>query len=112
MSCNKETHRVTAVEIDELYDGISDSWQLNGSMGYDDDEAKLVRDFSFSDFKSAMAFVNKVADLAESEGHHPDIMITKWRKVRLELTTHAIRWLSENDFIFAAKVDMLVEENS
>lgn len=71
--------------------------------GWELQENRLVRRFRFKDFKEAMAFVNKVADLAESEGHHPDIYIS-WNRVRLELTTHAIKGLSENDFIMAAKV--------
>jgi 4a-hydroxytetrahydrobiopterin dehydratase len=70
------------------------------------DEQKLVRSFKFKDFKEAMAFVNRVADLAEAEGHHPDILIS-WNRVRLELTTHAIKGLSENDFIMAARIGEL-----
>lgn len=72
------------------------------------DEQKLVRRFKFADFKQVMAFVNKVADLAEAEGHHPDIHIS-WNRVRLELTTHAIKGLSENDFIMAAKISELAD---
>ena len=53
-----------------------------------------------------MAFVNRVAERAEAEGHHPDIHIA-WNRVRLELTTHAIKGLSENDFILAAKINAL-----
>ena len=71
-----------------------------------EDEKKLVRRFKLKDFKAAMAFVNKVADLSEQEGHHPDIYIS-WNRVRLELTTHAIKGLSENDFIMAAKISEL-----
>ena len=70
------------------------------------DEQKLVRRFKFKSFKEAMAFVNRVAGLAEEEGHHPDIYIS-WNRVRLELTTHAIKGLSENDFIMAAKINEL-----
>lgn len=70
------------------------------------EEQKLARRFKFADFKQAMAFVNRVADLAEAEGHHPDIHIS-WNRVRLELTTHAIKGLSENDFILAAKISEL-----
>jgi 4a-hydroxytetrahydrobiopterin dehydratase len=51
-----------------------------------------------------MRFVNVVADIAESEGHHPNISIS-WNKVLLEITTHAIKGLSENDFILAAKIN-------
>jgi len=53
-----------------------------------------------------MVFVNKVADLAESEGHHPDITI-HWNKVRLDLWTHSMNGLSENDFIVASKIDKI-----
>ena len=63
----------------------------------------LRRQFLFTDFKEAMKFVNRVADLAEQEGHHPDIAVS-WNKVTLTLTTHAMKGLSENDFIVAAKV--------
>ena len=53
-----------------------------------------------------MIFVNKVGDLAESEGHHPDITI-HWNKVRLDLWTHSMNGLSENDFIVASKIDKI-----
>lgn len=69
-----------------------------------DDGKTISRDFEFKDFKTAMAFVNKVADIAEGEGHHPDIHIW-WNKVRLDLSTHAIKGLSTNDFILAAKIN-------
>lgn len=68
------------------------------------DGKKIKRQFKFKDFKEAMDFVNQVADLAEEEGHHPDIYIY-YNRVRFELTTHAIGGLSENDFILAAKID-------
>jgi 4a-hydroxytetrahydrobiopterin dehydratase len=69
-----------------------------------EDGKKIFREFTFKDFKKAMQFVNAVAELAESEGHHPDIYIF-WNRVRLELWTHAINGLSENDFILAAKIN-------
>lgn len=56
-----------------------------------------------------MEFVNKVAELAESENHHPDILIHGWNRVRFELSTHAIKGLSENDFILAAKINGLLQ---
>ena len=82
---------------------------LSQVPGWELAENKLTRRFRFKDFKEAMAFVNKVADLAESEGHHPDIYIS-WNRVRLELTTHAIKGLSENDFIMAAKVSEMMND--
>ena len=72
---------------------------------------RLVRRFEFRDFRAAMGFVNRVADLAEEEGHHPDIAI-HWNKVELTLWTHKIGGLHENDFILAAKIDRLLEEPS
>jgi 4a-hydroxytetrahydrobiopterin dehydratase len=71
-----------------------------------DDGKKIKRTFRFSDFKEAIDFVKEVARLAEAEGHHPDIYIF-YNQVRLELWTHAINGLSENDFILAAKIDTL-----
>jgi len=73
------------------------AWKIEGAK-------KISRDFTFNDFREAMAFVNRVAEIAESEGHHPDIAVF-YNRVRLTLSTHAIHGLSENDFIVAAKVD-------
>ncbi len=70
------------------------------------DNKSISRQFVFLDFKAAIGFVNEVADLAEFEGHHPDINV-KWNKVLLTLSTHAIKGLSENDFILAAKIDQI-----
>lgn len=69
---------------------------------------KITRQFKFKDFKEAMTFVNKVAELAESEDHHPNIKII-YNKVQLELFTHAVGGLSENDFIMAAKISLLTQ---
>jgi 4a-hydroxytetrahydrobiopterin dehydratase len=70
------------------------------------DNKKLVRTCTFKDFLAAMSFVDQVADIAELEGHHPDMHIS-YNKVTLELTTHAIGGLSQNDFIVAAKINTL-----
>ena len=75
-------------------------WQL------DEDAKKISRNFKFKDFKEALAFANKVGAIAEGAGHHPDILL-KWGKVVVELSTHAIKGLSENDFILAAKIDTI-----
>jgi 4a-hydroxytetrahydrobiopterin dehydratase len=72
---------------------------------------RLKRLFEFEDFKKAIAFVNRVADIAEEQGHHPDIAI-HWNKVDLVLWTHKIGGLHENDFILAAKVNRLLEESA
>ncbi len=70
------------------------------------DAKKISREFQFKDFQEAMAFINKAAVLAENEGHHPDIHIF-YNRVKLELSTHAVGGLSENDFILAAKINAL-----
>ncbi len=70
-----------------------------------DAEAKQIsKEYKFKDFIGAINFVERVADVAEMEGHHPDIHIF-YNKVLLELSTHATGGLSENDFILAAKID-------
>ena len=71
-----------------------------------DGEARLQRVFDFSDFKSALAFTQRVGELAEAEGHHP-ALLTEWGSVTVTWWTHAINGLHENDFIMAAKTDAL-----
>lgn len=71
------------------------------------DDKSIEKIFSFKDFKEAMTFVNEVADVAEFEGHHPNILIFGWNKVKISLSTHAIGGLSENDFILASKIDQI-----
>lgn len=69
---------------------------------------KLIRrKYKFKDFVSAMGFLQKVGDVAEAEGHHPDLHLTGYRFAAIELTTHAIGGLSENDFVLAAKIDAI-----
>lgn len=69
---------------------------------------KIRRELAFDDFKEALAFVNKIGALAEAEGHHPDIHLVSYKKVIIELSTHSIKGLSENDFILASKIDSLL----
>lgn len=69
---------------------------------------KLIRkEFPFINFRHGMTFLNKIAAIAEQEGHHPDVCIS-YSKVQVELFTHAINGLSENDFILAAKIDDII----
>ncbi len=70
-------------------------------------EHHLVRSYKFPDFKSALAFVNRVGALAEEQGHHPDILLG-WGKVVITTWTHAVDGLTESDFILAAKIDRLL----
>jgi 4a-hydroxytetrahydrobiopterin dehydratase len=75
-------------------------WEKITEDGYD----KIRRKYKFKNFRKAMEFVNRVAAIAEEQGHHPDIYI-EWNVVILTLWTHAIKGLHENDFIVAAKID-------
>jgi 4a-hydroxytetrahydrobiopterin dehydratase len=70
------------------------------------DQKRLVKEFSFGDFREALDFVNEVGELAEEENHHPDIYFT-YGKARISLSTHKIDGLHDNDFILAAKIDEL-----
>ena len=68
------------------------------------DDGSWKRRFEFPDFRQAMAFVNRMADVAKAEGHHPDFAV-HYNKVDVTIWTHAVGGLSENDFILAAKLD-------
>jgi 4a-hydroxytetrahydrobiopterin dehydratase len=74
-------------------------------------EHHLSREFRFPDFKQALAFVNRVGEVAEQEGHHPDIQLS-WGKVGITLWTHKIDGLTESDFILAAKIDRLSQKSA
>ena len=74
-----------------------------------EDFTRISKQWRFRNFKEAIAFVNKVSDLAEEEGHHPDVHVTQYRYVMVELWTFKISGLSENDFIMASKIDGLSE---
>ncbi len=69
--------------------------------------SELVRDWRFESFAAAMAFVNRVAALAEAADHHPDILVHGWNRVRLSVTTHSAGGLTERDFAFARSVDAM-----
>ena len=69
------------------------------------DGQRIRRDWTAKNFLAAIAFFNRVATVAEAEGHHPDLHLEGYRKVWIEIWTHAIGGLSENDFILAAKID-------
>lgn len=71
-----------------------------------DETHRITREWTFKNFFASLQFVNRVGELAESEGHHPNITI-HYNKVELELFTHAINGLSENDFILAAKINLI-----
>lgn len=80
--------------------------QLNG-WRLTHDGQRIRKDWIVKNFMAGMAFFNKCAEIAEADGHHPDLHIEGYRNVSVELWTHAIGGLSENDFILAAKIDEL-----
>ncbi len=77
-------------------------WELS------EDGTSIRRSLRLADFPAAIDFVNRVAALAQEEDHHPDIRIYGYRSVELQLSTHAIGGLSDNDFILAARIDQLL----
>ena len=79
------------------------AWTLSGDARW------VSKEFKFKNFAEAMKFANAISDIAEAEGHHPDLQIS-WGKAVVELTTHNIKGLSENDFIMAAKIDNIAEK--
>jgi 4a-hydroxytetrahydrobiopterin dehydratase len=95
--CEGNVPPLTLEEAQKLLKEVDD-WMLL-------DEGRLIaKSFRFKNFQETMAFVNKVAAVAEEEGHHPDMTVS-YNNVAVELMTHAIGGLSENDFILAAKID-------
>ncbi len=87
-------------ELQEYYRLLHKGWKIV-------DEHHLEKEYKFKDFKEALAFTNRVGEIAENEDHHPDISLG-WGKVKLTLWTHAIDGLSINDFILAAKSDQVL----
>ena len=98
--CEGNVPPLTERQAQALMPELNNDWMLI-------DEAHLLaKSFRFKDFAHTMAFVNKVATIAEEEGHHPDLTVS-YGSVTIELMTHAIGGLSENDFIVAAKIDQI-----
>jgi len=101
VACRRDAPRVPEEEVPALRQEIPD-WELIEQDGI----PRLRRVFRFDDFAGALAFTNRVGELAESEGHHPAIL-TEWGRVTVSWWTHKIRGLHRNDFIMAAKTDRL-----
>ena len=95
--CNEDVPPLKGEAITNLCRELDDNWKVI-------EEHHLEKEYSFKNFKEALDFTNRVGAIAEQEGHHPDISLG-WGKVKLQLWTHKIGGLSENDFILAAKVD-------
>jgi 4a-hydroxytetrahydrobiopterin dehydratase len=87
-------------ELNQMMDQLGGGWQVV-------DGHHLEKEFQFSDFRGALDFTNRVGELAEAQGHHPDIYLT-WGKVKITVWTHKIDGLTESDFVFSAKSDTLI----
>lgn len=97
--CETGTLPLTKDEFDPLLKKLKLEWEVI-------DNKKIRHEFKFKDFAAALRFVNKVAKIAQAEGHHPNIHIY-YNRVVIDLTTHFTQGLSENDFIMAAKIEKL-----
>ena len=85
--------------LSPLADQLDGGWEII-------DEHHLTRTWKFKDFAEALAFTNKVGQLADQQGHHPDISLS-WGRVSVKVHTHKVNGLTESDFILAAKIDQL-----
>jgi 4a-hydroxytetrahydrobiopterin dehydratase len=94
--CEQGAPALKGAELRSLY-GQLEGWNLIN-------EHHLEKEYLFKDFREALAFVNRLGEVAEQEGHHPDVYLA-WGKVKVTLWTHSVGGLSENDFILAAKAD-------
>ena len=97
--CSGNTPKLTFEEISKYLSQLND-WTVN------DSQEMIFKKFKFNNFTKALNFTNKVGDLAEKEGHHPDISIG-WGYCLVMVHTHAIKGLSVNDFILASKIDLI-----
>ena len=103
-ACQTGSPALSRDELADLMPEVS-KWQLVVV----DTITRITREFHFNNFKEALAFTLSVGELAEVEGHHPEI-VTRWGSVRITWWTHAINGLHRNDFICAAKTDKLFQE--
>jgi 4a-hydroxytetrahydrobiopterin dehydratase len=99
MPCKGGIPPLRGEKVTELLEKLDHDWKVI-------EEHHLEKDFTFKNFREALDFTIKVGDLAETQGHHPDILLS-WGKVRLTVWTHKVSGLTESDFIFAAKVESL-----
>ena len=95
--CKGGVSPLKGTKLDALLEKLKNDWKIIK-------EHHLEKEYSFKNFKEALSFTIKVGELAENQGHHPDIFLA-WGKVKLTIWTHKIDGLTESDFIFAAKAD-------
>ena len=95
--CKGDVLPLKGEELEDLLGKLGNGWKIIK-------EHHLKKEYLFGNFREALDFTNKVGEMAENQGHHPDIFLA-WGKVRLTIWTHKIDGLTESDFIFAAKAD-------
>ena len=98
VACSGGTPRLTGAALKKMSEQVVD-WRVVN-------EHHLEKEIKFPDFLKALDFTNKIGEVAETQGHHPDIYLT-WGKVKVTIWTHKIDGLTESDFILAAKIDQL-----
>lgn len=101
--CEGNTPPTSVDEARELLAELDGHWRLA------EDGRVLTREITFKTFGRAVAFLNRLAEVAEHEGHHPDFCLKRWNHLSLALTTHAIGGLSRNDFVLAAKLETIIK---
>jgi len=97
--CEGGIPELTALEISKFKEQLHPAWNVIDNM-------RITKEFSFVNYKHTISFVNKIATIADEEGHHP-VLHVYYNKIVVEIWTHAINGLSENDFILASKIDGL-----
>ncbi len=98
--CKGEVPALKGEDLNRLAAELGGGWRVLN-------EHHLEKEYKFRNFRDALDFTNRVGELAESQGHHPDIYLS-WGKVKLTIWTHKINGLTESDFILAAKADQLL----
>jgi 4a-hydroxytetrahydrobiopterin dehydratase len=101
-ACRSDAPKVEGADLDDLLAQLPE-WQLIEI----DNVPRLIRQYKFQNFVEAIAFTNKVGEIAESEDHHPAIL-TEWGSVQVSWWTHKIKGLHRNDFVMAAKTDSII----
>ena len=97
--CKGGTPPLAGEALRALHEELDRGWQVVN-------EHHLEREFRFKNFREALDFTNRVGEMAEEQGHHPDIFLA-WGRVKISVWTHKIDGLTESDFVFAAKADRL-----
>lgn len=105
MPCEGRSEPLSESDENMYLEAVKD-WELDRSGVH-----QLSRELVLGNFGKVLGVVNKVGQLAESEGHHPNLYMYEYKKLRIELYTHAIGGLSMNDFIMAAKIDELLGQD-